>query len=187
MILAAALHNQGLLAAALLSFALASPAAAQAQDFAYEDMGCEGDPGPACPRRYRITGGPGWVGHRTEWETRGEWETSMFCSPSCVAGSPTVGACSLIVAMHGIYSNPGDQMWLMMGGDKALALDEDEANGGPYCITFPKAKADAWDYSCAGDDGETTRPRDPRGHCACDRPIPPFSTCFFRPSSSRLH
>jgi hypothetical protein len=59
----------------------------------------------------------------------------------------------LILAFHGIYSNPSDQAWLMMGGhNRRDAFDENQANGGPFCISFHKAKGDAWEYSCQGDD-----------------------------------
>lgn len=149
--LAAALHVQGLLAsAAFLSLA----PRATAQGISYEDMGCaDSHSGPDCPRRYRLTGGDGWAGQRTEWEMVSSWETRMYCSPSCGPGGTATRECAFTIAMHGIRSNPSDQVWLMLG-NQAGAFDEDEADGGPFCIVFPKSKGEGWEGSCSGDDGE---------------------------------
>eukprot|EP00592_Proboscia_alata_P016555 CAMPEP_0194396696 /NCGR_PEP_ID=MMETSP0174-20130528/125135_1 /TAXON_ID=216777 /ORGANISM="Proboscia alata, Strain PI-D3" /LENGTH=998 /DNA_ID=CAMNT_0039192795 /DNA_START=386 /DNA_END=3382 /DNA_ORIENTATION=- len=57
--------------------------------------------------------------------------------------------------MHGIYSNPGDQIWLMMGSEgtgNSETYAEDEAHGGPFCIAFPKSADYPWDYSSDGVD-----------------------------------
>ena len=115
--------------------------------------GCaEGHSGPNCVTRYTFTGGPGWVGHRLQYPVE------MFCSPSCGAGtngSSNPKVCSLILAFHGIYSNPNDQRWLMIGtpnDPNHQTFMENEAYGGPFCISFHKAKSDAWEYKCGGDD-----------------------------------
>ncbi len=78
----------------------------------------------------------------------------MICSKSCTNNAnPKV--CSLIMAMHGIYSNPADQKWLMIGSATSPNHEtflEDQAHGGPFCISFHKAKDYAWEYKCGGDD-----------------------------------
>mmetsp|Transcript_13525 Transcript_13525/g.28712 ORF Transcript_13525/g.28712 Transcript_13525/m.28712 type:complete len:802 (+) Transcript_13525:183-2588(+) len=151
-----AISNTAVVALWLSSAALAAVGvAAQDPPFTKEDMGCEYNPadGSACPRRYRISGGPGYTGERATWEHVASRETNMFCSPSCVEGGTANGECSLILAFHGIYSNPSDQHWLMMGhGAPEITYDESEASGGPFCISFHKAKGVAWDYTCNGDD-----------------------------------
>lgn len=112
--------------------------------------GCaDGHSGPNCVTRYTFTGGPGWVGHRLDYPVE------MFCSPSCRGGTNEPKVCSLIMAFHGIYSNPNDQRWLMLGSPtdpNHETFMENEAYGGPFCISFHKAKDVAWDYACGGDD-----------------------------------
>mmetsp|Transcript_18961 Transcript_18961/g.28092 ORF Transcript_18961/g.28092 Transcript_18961/m.28092 type:complete len:1368 (+) Transcript_18961:371-4474(+) len=119
------------------------------QGFAMTGGEChEGHSGPNCPRVWYVTGGPGWVGQRPSYPVQ------MICSPSCTDAT-SAKECSLIVAMHGIFSNPNDQKWLMMGTATDPNYDtflEDNDHGGPFCISFHKSKGDAWEYKCGGDD-----------------------------------
>jgi len=131
----------------LLSSALFSWAAGQ--EFAMTGGECHGGhSGPDCPRQWHVAGGPGWTGQRTNWPVE------VICSPSCTdASSPK--ECSLILAMHGVYSNPGDQKWLMMGHStdpNHETFIEDDEHGGPYCISFHKSIGEGWEFACGGDD-----------------------------------
>ena len=99
-----------------------------------------------CPKKYEFVGGAGYTGHRLDWPV------TMYGTPSCTNKNNSKD-CSLILALHGIYSNPGDQIWLMMGSSvTGDAFNEDESVGGPYCISFHKAKDHAWESKCGGDD-----------------------------------
>lgn len=122
---------------------------AKGQGFAMTGGEChEGHSGPNCPRVWSITGGPGWAGQRTSYPVQ------MICSPRCTDAS-SAKECSLILAMHGIFSNPNDQKWLMIGlatNPNDDTFHEDEDNGGPFCISFHKSKGDGWEYKCGGDD-----------------------------------
>ena len=86
----------------LLIFFLAKNVLAQA--FQKEDLGCvPNQDGPNCPKHWRFSGGPGYVGQRVGADTK------IFCSPSCVSSSnPKI--CSLIVVLHGIYMDPGSMV-----------------------------------------------------------------------------
>lgn len=133
----------------ILSYFLVSEIVSTAA-FSKKNLGCvDGSSNDnSCPKKYEFEGGPGYIGHRLDWPV------TMFCSPSCNDNS-NPKECSLILALHGIYSNPGDQMWLMLGAANDATIDtfnEDEYVGGPYCISFHKAKDDAWEYKCGGDD-----------------------------------
>lgn len=125
--------------------------ASVAESFTKQVEGCIGGFSDVnnCPKKYEFVGGPGYVGHRLDWPVK------MLCSPSCTKNS-NPKLCSLILALHGIYSNPKDQEWLMVGGEAAYAtsdaFNEDLSVGGPYCISFHKAKNHAWEYKCGGDD-----------------------------------
>ena len=121
----------------------------RAQGFSKTGGGClDGHSGPNCPRVWMITGGPGWTGQRVDYPVE------MICSPSCTdASSPKV--CSHILAMHGIYSNPNDQKWLMISDPADPSADtfrEEDSFGGPFCISFHKSINDAWEYACGGGD-----------------------------------
>lgn len=112
--------------------------------------GCHGGhSGPNCPKVWSVDGGPGWVGQRQDYGP-----VEMICTPSCTDNS-SPKECSLILALHGIYSNPNEQKWLMLGtptDPNGETFIEDEEHGGPYCISFHKSKDDAWDYVCGRDD-----------------------------------
>ncbi len=75
--------------------------------FTKEYLGCVGDDqGPNCAKEWKFTGGPGYVGHRLDHDMK------IKCSPSCTdVNNPKI--CSLILVLHGIYSNPGDMVRLL--------------------------------------------------------------------------
>uniref|UniRef100_A0A7S1C1U9 Bulb-type lectin domain-containing protein n=1 Tax=Corethron hystrix TaxID=216773 RepID=A0A7S1C1U9_9STRA len=133
-----------------LASAISRASVANGQKFVTSYQGCApGQSGNNCAKMWHVTGGPGWEGQRAEWDdARG---VRMICTASCTSKSnPKV--CSLIMAFHGIYSNPGDQEWLMLGYGNGGAYDESADAGGPYCISFHKSAADAWQYNCRGSD-----------------------------------
>lgn len=70
-------------------------------------LGCVGgDSSPDCPKSWRFSGGSGYVGQRVD-----DQNTKIMCSPSCTARDGSVDKeCSLIMVLHGIYSNPGDMV-----------------------------------------------------------------------------
>ena len=108
--------------------------------------GChDGYSGPDCPKTWSITGGPGWVGQRVSFPVE------MICSPSCTDNS-SPKQCLHILVMHGIYSNPNEQKWLTIGFANGETFVEDEAHGGPFCISFHKSNDYGWDYKCGEDD-----------------------------------
>eukprot|EP00316_Scyphosphaera_apsteinii_P000399 CAMPEP_0119343572 /NCGR_PEP_ID=MMETSP1333-20130426/106518_1 /TAXON_ID=418940 /ORGANISM="Scyphosphaera apsteinii, Strain RCC1455" /LENGTH=953 /DNA_ID=CAMNT_0007355969 /DNA_START=20 /DNA_END=2878 /DNA_ORIENTATION=- len=124
--------------------------------FNFAEHGCiSGYTGSDCPKEFSFWGGPGSDGVGNQ--RLGYRQQRILCSPSCVKNSHS-RTCSLIMVLHAIYSNPVDQSWLMLGDDSEapkLADEtflEDEAHGGPFCISFHKSAGDAWDYSCFGDD-----------------------------------
>lgn len=134
-------------------FASSIIAIAEADDaFTVTGGNCHpGFSGPNCPKQWFFDGGPGYAGQRVPGSDN-YFQTEMICSPSCTdVNNPKV--CSLIMALHGIYSNPGDQKWLMIGnGEDPEVYNEDEAHGGPFCISFHKSKGFPWEYKCGGDD-----------------------------------
>jgi len=70
-------------------------------------LGCVGgDSSPDCPKSWHFSGGSGYVGQRTT-----DPNTKIMCSPSCATRDGSVDKqCSLILVLHGIYSNPGDMV-----------------------------------------------------------------------------
>jgi hypothetical protein len=70
-------------------------------------LGCVGGNSvPDCPKSWRFSGGPGYVGQRV-----GSDDTKIMCSPSCAIRDGSVDKqCSLIMVLHGIYSNPQDMV-----------------------------------------------------------------------------
>ena len=111
-----------------------------------------GTSGPNCVRDWTVENGPGWTGHRAEWANNDSWRTRILCSASCQRNG-SGNQCQLMAVMHGIYSHPADQVWLMLGGiwsDEAFS--ESPSDGGPFCISFHKAIGDAWQYNCAEED-----------------------------------
>ena len=70
-------------------------------------VGCvAGGSSPDCPMKWHFSGGNGYVGQRV-----GEENTKIMCSPSCTARDGSVDKeCSLIMVLHGIYSNPADMV-----------------------------------------------------------------------------
>ncbi|CAK0817602.1 unnamed protein product [Prorocentrum cordatum] len=74
---------------------------------------------------------------------RGDWW--VLCSAQCPGTR-----CGLLIALHGIYSNPGDQTWLMLGSDVEQSF-ADEGNR-PFCMAFLKSEHAPWDYSACNND-----------------------------------
>eukprot|EP00555_Chaetoceros_dichaeta_P001754 CAMPEP_0198276148 /NCGR_PEP_ID=MMETSP1447-20131203/65154_1 /TAXON_ID=420782 /ORGANISM="Chaetoceros dichaeta, Strain CCMP1751" /LENGTH=1050 /DNA_ID=CAMNT_0043971071 /DNA_START=60 /DNA_END=3213 /DNA_ORIENTATION=- len=109
-----------------------------------------GTSGSKCIREWTFSGGPGWTGQRAT--TSGSNRSRMICSPSCQRYGTNTDECLLIVALHGIYSNPNDQQWLMLGSIGPEAFSESATDGGPFCISFHKSKNYPWEYNCSGDD-----------------------------------
>ncbi len=139
----------------IFSFIIASlllTRAANAQSFVKTGGDChEGHSGADCPRVWSITGGPGWwVGHCPDHPVE------MICSKSCTDNAnPKV--CSLMMVLHGTHSNPGTMKYFTIGSATDPTHEtflEDEAHGGPFCISFHKAIDNAWDEynKCGGDD-----------------------------------
>jgi len=120
-------------------------------------LGCVGgDSSPDCPKSWHFSGGSGYVGQRTT-----DPNTKIMCSPSCATRDGSVDKqCSLILVLHGIYSNPGDMIWLMLGSVEgntqvaSEAFSEAEEDGGPFCISFHKSEGYPWDYSCDRNDAD---------------------------------
>ena len=113
-----------------LSLPLLLSTEAHAQTFTQIEQACVNDSSNAnCPKRYKFVGGPGYVvGQRLNKPVR------MICTPpSCTNNTNPKDCCFLILALHGLFSNPYFQEWTMMGGTRDVVYtdlhNEDESVG----------------------------------------------------------